>query len=233
MPTNTIQSRSIINLSIIALTALTSLNCSPSVNANILQQATSGINRTNDLPLRKGMTYKQARPIILKAGWKPDLKGRKNLDDRKVRAIFDAGYREIEDCSGTGRGHCRYTFTNAQGQVLAVSTAVSGNGDTLWGWRIEDNKNSRSQGTSTGKIANGRYSVGPSDEALEVKGNQFRYQDLDSERINQPWRPIASLKAIKYGVLVDKRNRYWCLSSLKSPGISSQCSQDGWKPILR
>ena len=225
MPTNTIQSRSIINLSIIALTALTSLNCSPSVNANILQQATSGINRTNDLPLRKGMTYKQARPIILKAGWKPDLKGRKNLDDRKVRSIFDAGYREIEDCSGTGLGHCRYTFTNAQGQVLAVSTAVSGNGDTLWGWRIEENKNSRSQGTTAGKIANGLYWVGHTDQMLVVKGSQYHY---DSVLGPEPWQPIASLKAVKYGVLVDKRNTYWCLSSLKSSKGVSQCSKDGW-----
>ena len=229
MTTNTIQSRSIINFSIIALTALTSLNCSLSVNADVLQQATS-VNQIKGLSLRKGITYKQARPLILKAGWKPNLNGKKNLDDRKVRSIFDSGNREIQDCSGTGRGHCLYTFTNTQGQVLAVSTAVSGNGDTLWGWRIERNEDSRSQGIPSGKIANGYYSVGPSDERLDVKGNQYRY---DAETGPGPWQPIASLKAIKYGVLVDKRNIYWCLSSLKSPkGVSPkgvrQCSKDGW-----
>ena len=225
MSINTIRSRSIINLSVIALTALTSLNCSPSVNANVLRQVTNGNNQTKKLLIRKGMTYKQARPLILKAGWKPNLKGKKNLDDRKVRSIFDSGNREIQDCSGTGRGHCLYTFTNTQGQVLEVSTAVSGNGDTLWGWRIERNENSRSQGIPSGKIANGYYSVGPSDERLDVKGNQYRY---DAETGPGPWQPIANLKAIKYGVLVDKRNTYWCLSSLKSSKGVSQCSKDGW-----
>ena len=225
MPTNIIQVRSIINLSIIALTALTSLNYSPSVNANVLQQATSGNNQTKDLPLRKGMSYEQARPLILKAGWKPNLKGNKNLDDQHVKSFFDTGYREIEDCSGTEAGYCRFTFTNAQGQLLAVTTAVGKNGDALWGWEIEKNKNSRSQRTSFGKIANGLYSVGHTDQMLVVEGGQYHY---DSALGPEPWQPIASLKAIKYGVLIDRCNIHWCLSSLKSSKGVSQCSKDGW-----
>jgi hypothetical protein len=77
-----------------------------------------------DVLLKKGMSYKDARPLILKAGWKPNLEGRKNLRDRRVKSIYDSGMVEIEDCSGTGEAPCRYGFVNAQGDEFRVVTVV-------------------------------------------------------------------------------------------------------------
>ncbi|MBM0745801.1 hypothetical protein JOY44_31020 (plasmid) [Phormidium sp. CLA17] len=36
--------------------------------------------------------------------------------------IDKLGYNEVETCSGTGMGFCRFSFTNANGQKLAVVT---------------------------------------------------------------------------------------------------------------
>jgi hypothetical protein len=55
-----------------------------------------------NVPLKKGMSYEAARALILKAGWQPNRDGAKNLRDRRVKSLFDDGYTEIEDCSGTG-----------------------------------------------------------------------------------------------------------------------------------
>jgi hypothetical protein len=93
------------------------------------------------LPLTQGMPYSQARSQVMKAGWRPHLQGEPpNLRDRVVKALFDRGYVEIKDCSGTGEGPCLLEFVNSQGEVLSITT-VSGGRRTgerfVRGWRVE------------------------------------------------------------------------------------------------
>jgi hypothetical protein len=80
-------------------------------------------NKSQDLLLQKGMTYEEARQVILAQGWKPNPNLKSNLRDPAVKAIFDRGYTEIEDCSGTGEAPCRYGFVNQNGELLYVVTA--------------------------------------------------------------------------------------------------------------
>ncbi|WP_271253159.1 hypothetical protein [Pseudanabaena sp. Chao 1811] len=94
----------------------------------------SSVNSSQYLPLRKGMTYKETRRIILKQGWKPNPDVKTNLRNSGVKAIFDRGYIEISDCSGTGEAPCRYEFVNQKGELLYVVTA--GQNRLLRNWWI-------------------------------------------------------------------------------------------------
>ena len=73
--------------------------------------------------LKQGMSYAQARKTLLSSGWQAvahspnrDRSGAMNYLINKL------GYNEVETCSGTGMGFCRFSFTNANGQKLAVVT---------------------------------------------------------------------------------------------------------------
>lgn len=92
-------------------------------------------NKSQDLPLRKGMTYGEARQVIIEQGWKPNPNVKSNLRSTVVKAIFNRGYIEIEDCSGTGEAPCRYVFVNQNGDLLYVVTA--GRNRLLRNWWIE------------------------------------------------------------------------------------------------
>ena len=94
----------------------------------------SSTNKSQDLPLRKGMTYGEARQVILEQGWKPNPNVESNLRSPVVKAIFDRGYIEIGDCSGTGEAPCRYEFVNQNGELLYVVTA--GQNRLLKNWWI-------------------------------------------------------------------------------------------------
>ncbi len=91
-------------------------------------------NQSQDLPLQKGMTYDEARQVILEQGWKPNPNAQSNLNSTVVKAIFDRGYVEISDCSGTGEAPCRYEFVNQNGELLYVVTA--GQNRLLRNWWI-------------------------------------------------------------------------------------------------
>ena len=91
-------------------------------------------NKSQDLPLQEGMTYGEARQVILKQGWKPNPNVQSNLRSTVVKAIFDRGYIEISDCSGTGEAPCRYEFVNQNGELLYVVT--SGRNRLLRNWWI-------------------------------------------------------------------------------------------------
>lgn len=73
--------------------------------------------------LKQGMPYAQARKTLLNSGWQAvahspnrDRSGAMNYLINKL------GYNEVETCSGTGMGFCRFSFINANGQKLAVVT---------------------------------------------------------------------------------------------------------------
>jgi hypothetical protein len=80
------------------------------------------------------MTYGEARQVIIEQGWKPNPNVKSNLRSTVVKAIFDRGYIEIEDCSGTGEAPCRYEFVNQHGELLYVVTA--GRNRLLRNWWI-------------------------------------------------------------------------------------------------
>jgi hypothetical protein len=77
--------------------------------------------------IRQGMSYQEARKILIQQGWQPNLSTSNreipNLEDNRIKSIYDSGYKEIKDCSGTGLGLCGFEFTNSKGELLVVSTA--------------------------------------------------------------------------------------------------------------
>ncbi|CAN1213242.1 hypothetical protein TUMEXPCC7403_23755 [Tumidithrix helvetica PCC 7403] len=180
-------------------------------------------NKSQDLPLQKGMTYEEARQIILEQGWKPNPNVESNLRSPVVKAIFDRGYIEINDCSGTGEAPCRYEFVNQNGELLYVVTA--GRDSLVRNWWIEKRSDVSQQNSASNSIQSGRYWIGPTDEGLEVQAERFRY--YDESGIDKPWKPISELKYIKDGV-VFYGARHWCLSTLTPQNGISTCTANGW-----
>jgi hypothetical protein len=165
-------------------------------------------NKSQDLPLQKGMTYEEARQIILAQGWKPNPNLKSNLRDPAVKAVFDRGYTEIEDCSGTGEAPCRYGFVNQNGELLYVVTA--GRDRLLKNWWIDKKSDTQTNSTS-GEIKEGKYWSSTTTQGVEVKGELYRY--YDEQEIDPPtaWQSIAALKLIRADIISDGKNS-WCLS---------------------
>jgi hypothetical protein len=81
--------------------------------------------------LKQGMPYAQARKILIQSGWQAvawspnrarfeiPARGRFGAMDYLINNL---GYTEVESCSGTGMGFCRFSFTNAKSETLAVVT---------------------------------------------------------------------------------------------------------------
>jgi hypothetical protein len=182
----------------------------------------SSANKSQDLPLQKGMTYSEARQVILEQGWKPNPNVESNLRSAVVKAIFDRGYTEIGDCSGTGEAPCRYEFVNQNGELLYVVTA--GRDSLVRNWWIKKKSDSQKEPSSS-TIQTGLYWVGPTDEGLEIQAERFRY--YDESGFDKRWQPISVLKHIKNGVVFYAEN-YWCLSSVMPKNGISTCSASGW-----
>ncbi len=98
-------------------------------------------NAPQEVPLKKGMPYEAARQILIKKGWQPNLQGTpSNLRIAAVKELFDVGYEEIKDCSGTGEGPCRFEFINKKQEVLIVVATTMGDKNTkrfVRNWWIE------------------------------------------------------------------------------------------------
>ncbi len=182
-----------------------------------------------EVPLKKGLLYKDARQIIIKKGWQPNLQGTpRNLRDRSVKELFDLGYEEIKDCSGTGEGPCRFEFINEKAEVLVVVATTMGSKNTerfVRNWWIEKKTNSNQQKSSSNTIQEGRYWLGGTGQGLEIKDQKYRY--YDESDIDRPWKPIAELQYVKKGVVFDGEN-YWCLSTMLPKGQRTSCSKNGW-----
>jgi hypothetical protein len=62
-----------------------------------------------------GMTYSKARETLLDAGWTPRaLTERDGTPDATETALVDAGYTELEGCSGAERAICRFEFLDGE-----------------------------------------------------------------------------------------------------------------------
>lgn len=90
--------------------------------------------------LKQGISYAQARKILINAGWRAlELPPNREHFGGTNYLVNKLGYNEVETCSGTGMGFCRFAFTNAKGQKLAVITVNNqpGQKPKLYDWRIE------------------------------------------------------------------------------------------------
>jgi hypothetical protein len=94
------------------LTVLTLLLvCMPSVGATIY----------------KGKLFSQARRALLAEGWKPqetfgvDSNGKRFSQSADAGVLYQAGFIEVESCSGTGRNFCSFNYIRP-GQCLSLST---------------------------------------------------------------------------------------------------------------
>jgi hypothetical protein len=181
--------------------------------------------------LQKNMGYREARKLVMQQGWWPNLQGEPpNLQSRFVKELFDRGYEEIKDCAGTGEAPCRFEFINEKGELLVVVATTKGykNGNLfVRNWWIEKNPHITQQ-SSSHKIVEGLYSLGGTDQGLEVKREQYRYYDEGGEK---PWQFISNLKYITNGVVFDGKT-YWCLSTLAPRNQPAVCSANGWTPEI-
>lgn len=67
--------------------------------------------------------YHEARKVIIQNGWKPLPQDRDDYDDlSSISRFLDMGYVEVDACSGTGKGYCKFYFTNENGTFLSIIT---------------------------------------------------------------------------------------------------------------
>lgn len=110
------------------------------LSENVQVSLENSVNAPKKIPLQQGMPYKEARQILIQQQWQPSLQGQPNLRDRSVKELFDLGYKEIKDCSGTGEGPCRFEFINKQGELLVIVATTRGSENTkrfVRNWWIE------------------------------------------------------------------------------------------------
>lgn len=66
--------------------------------------------------------YHKARKTILENGWRPAKIKRDEYGMYSVSHFLDLGYTEVDSCSGTGKGYCRFVFQNDLGLFMEVTT---------------------------------------------------------------------------------------------------------------
>jgi hypothetical protein len=99
-----------------------------------VSQVAQAILQLPQIPeLEKGMSYDEARQMIINAGWQPILTTTDNPLDGTAN-WRKRGYNEVTACSGTGMGFCRFEFA-AGNRKLAIVTA--GRDSTLHHWSEE------------------------------------------------------------------------------------------------
>lgn len=128
----------------VALDRPTMVAQSPTPSTN-----SQGFSSANRFGLRENMPYTKARSQLIQKGWQPNLQGDPpNRNDTTVRELLALGYGEVKDCAGTGLGPCRFEFTNAQGELLVVSTISEGRSNrnrVVWRWFLEKQAGSNPQ----------------------------------------------------------------------------------------
>ncbi|MDY6937347.1 MAG: hypothetical protein SWY16_06745 [Cyanobacteriota bacterium] len=67
----------------------------------------------NDLVFEMGMPYAEARERILQQGWVPE-EGPEPGPYGGERALYEAGFTEVDSCSGTGLGPCLFYFSHPE-----------------------------------------------------------------------------------------------------------------------
>lgn len=92
----------------------------------------------SSLGLKKDMSYKQARQILIKNNWRPA--GADSSQDAGLSAETFKRYPETDSCAGTGEGPCNMVFTSTNKRTLTVHTIGGLSGDardtTVISWEI-------------------------------------------------------------------------------------------------
>lgn len=69
------------------------------------------------------MPYSEARQVILLSGWMPVPNTAPDEEvGVRVPHFRELGYVEVDACSGTGMGYCKFIFQNEKGLFLSVIT---------------------------------------------------------------------------------------------------------------
>lgn len=77
----------------------------------------------NEGSLPINISYAEARTAILAGGWKPLINQRADYEDVSSISVFlNLGYHEVDGCSGTGMGYCKFIFNSNDGLFLIVTT---------------------------------------------------------------------------------------------------------------
>ena len=68
-----------------------------------------------------GKPLREARKILVAAGWSPLLPEQKPEDDANTRELRSEGYPEIGECTGVGRNYCWAQYHRGN-ECLSVQT---------------------------------------------------------------------------------------------------------------
>lgn len=81
------------------------------------------------IPLKQGMSYEQARQLLLKSGWQTKTT---RWQEKYCEEFLGkrCKYPEVQTCSGTGTGPCIFNWLNANGKTLTVYTNSDRDGNT-------------------------------------------------------------------------------------------------------
>lgn len=158
------------NLSANPLNQTAQITLSEDISTINAQHPNSQADSPDQFGLRKGMSYQEARKILIQKGWQPHLGGDlPNLSSTSVKELFELGYEEVKDCSGTGMGLCRFEFTDKAGKLLVVSASMAESKNTervVWRWFVEQRTNNHQQNTSD-NFAAGFHVLGKTNQGLD------------------------------------------------------------------
>jgi len=94
--------------------------------------------------LRQKMSYAKARELLLAKGWQANFINPmyRGYVSPFAQRMIDKGYGEVEDCSGTGLGLCRFSFSGPNDEYLVVITAGNDREPTLFSWSLDSRNES-------------------------------------------------------------------------------------------
>lgn len=89
--------------------------------------------------LRQKMPYAKARELLLAKGWQADFVNPmyRRYVSPLAQLMIDKGYNEVEDCSGTGLGLCKFRFSGPNGEHLVVVTQNNAREPILFSWGVD------------------------------------------------------------------------------------------------
>lgn len=88
-------------------------------------KSTKKITKETSMPkLRQGMNYSKARKLLINSGWQAVVNSPNREFFGSEEYIFNTlKFYEVESCSGTGMGFCRFLFRDVKNRKLVIITA--------------------------------------------------------------------------------------------------------------
>ncbi len=94
--------------------------------SNAQAQKNASCSTTAKIPKIKGVSYHEARKLLLKEDWVPaQAIYPKSKTPFNLNIVYESfkNYPEVQGCSGTGLGFCTMFFTNQDYDILVITTA--------------------------------------------------------------------------------------------------------------